>query len=104
MAGRTKTASSEPTNGDGPMTFGLTLTPAMFDELVRRVAATLADERADDGFLDVRGAADFLSCGVDRIYALVSAGRIPVHRDGRRLLFDRTALREWVVDGGALRP
>ena len=46
--------------------------------------------------MDVAGAAEFLACGKDRIYALVSARRIPHHRDGSRLLFDRAELREYV--------
>ena len=35
---------------------------------------------------------------------LTSAGRLPVHRDGTRLLFDRDELASWVRSGGAKRP
>ena len=56
------------------------------------------------GYMNVDQAAEFLACKRDRIYALVSAGRIPHHRDGTRLLFDRAELREYVRDGGARRP
>jgi excisionase family DNA binding protein len=56
-----------------------------------------------EGFVDVDGAAEFLACSKSRIYALVSARRIPHHRDGSRLLFDRGELREYVRDGGARR-
>lgn len=39
-----------------------------------------------------------------RIYALVSANRLPHYKDGSRLLFDRTELRRYVENGGARRP
>ncbi len=55
-------------------------------------------------FLDVSAAAEFLSCPTSRIYALVSARRIPHHRDGTRLLFNRGELRDFVLAGGARRP
>jgi excisionase family DNA binding protein len=80
------------------------------DELVEQVAARVAVILADrqpadvDGFLDVAAAADFLACPVSRVYALVSANRLPVHRDGSRLLFDRGELRDYVNQGGAKRP
>ncbi len=79
------------------------------EELVERIAERAAEmvaERATepDGYMDVAGAAGFLACPTSRIYSLVSAKRIPVHRDGSRLLFDRTELRQFVADGGAKRP
>lgn len=82
------------------------------DELVeliaQRAAAILTDrppvDTADCGFLDVTDAAAFLACPPSRIYALVSAKRIPHHRDGSRLIFDRKELREYVNNGGAKRP
>jgi excisionase family DNA binding protein len=49
-------------------------------------------------------AAANLACPTSRIYALVSARRIPHHRDGSRLLFRRAELDEWVARGGARRP
>jgi excisionase family DNA binding protein len=87
----------------------------MPDELVERIAQRAAELLTDgaamspvgdtaDGYLDVAGAADFLACKPARIYALVSAKRIPHHRDGSRLLFDRAELRAYVAAGGAKRP
>jgi excisionase family DNA binding protein len=53
-----------------------------------RVAELLADREAGpQGYLSVDAAAQFLACPKSGIYALASAGRIPVHRDGSRLLF-----------------
>jgi excisionase family DNA binding protein len=88
------------------------LTVALPDELLEVVARRAADilaerqgnEVAGDGFLDVVGASEFLSCPKSRLYSLVSAGRIPHHRDGSRLLFDRAELRTYVHSGGARRP
>ena len=79
------------------------------DELIIRIAeeaARIVAERGagHDGYLDVAGAAEFLSCPKSRIYALVSKKAIPVERDGSRLLFDREALRSYVRNGGATRP
>jgi excisionase family DNA binding protein len=77
------------------------------EQIAQRVAAILAERQApehDDGYLDVAGAAQFLSCPTSRIYALVSAKRIPHYKDGSRTLFDREQLREYVRNGGARRP
>jgi excisionase family DNA binding protein len=77
------------------------------EAIAQRAAEIVAErlERNDaDGFLDVAGAAEFLACKSDRIYALKSAGRIPFYKDGSRLLFDKAELREWVRNGGGKRP
>jgi excisionase family DNA binding protein len=76
-------------------------------QLAERVVGLLGEKRAlvpAENFLDVEGAAEFLACPKSRIYALVSARRLPHHRDGSRLLFDRTELRDFVLAGGARRP
>jgi excisionase family DNA binding protein len=57
------------------------LTLAIAEELIERIA---------------KRAAEFLACPRSRIYALVSARRLPHHHDGSRLLFDR---RELLVPG-----
>ncbi len=81
--------------------------PEFVEEVARRAAEILAELQPPsepEGYLDVAGAAAFLACPPSRIYALVSVGRIPVHRDGSRLLFDRRELRAYVAAGGAKRP
>jgi len=87
------------------------LTVDISDELVERIAARAAELVSSapngaelGGYLDVGGAADFLACKPSRIYALVSAKRIPFHKDGSRLLFDRGELHAYVEAGGAVRP
>ena len=78
----------------------------LLDAIADRVAERLANQSAPEpaGYLDVAGAAEFLACPASRIYALVSSDRIPHHRDGSRLLFDRDELRAYVANGGAKRP
>ncbi|HYC81454.1 MAG TPA: helix-turn-helix domain-containing protein [Solirubrobacterales bacterium] len=81
----------------------------LIEQIARRAAELLADragaaESEEGGYLDVVGAAEFLSCPKSRIYSLASLGRIPHYHDGSRLLFDRAELREYVRNGGARRP
>jgi excisionase family DNA binding protein len=87
-------------------TLSVDLPDALVEQIAERAAEIVAAgaTTTDAGYLDVKAAADFLSCPTSRIYALVSADRLPVHRDGSRLLFDRTELRRYVENGGAKRP
>ena len=55
-------------------------------------------------WLDVAGAAEYLKCPKSRLYALVSAGRVPHAKDGSRLLFRRDELDAWIRNGGGRRP
>jgi hypothetical protein len=81
------------------------------EELVERIAeraAELIGERsknpAEDGWL--RGAdriAAYIDAPRSRVYALVSARRIPVHHDGSALIARRSELDRWLVQGGGLR-
>jgi excisionase family DNA binding protein len=75
------------------------LAPDQLELLARRVADLLEDRR-DEGFVDVPGAAAFLSISQASIYHLVERERLPHHRVGGRLLFDLRALRAWVERGG----
>jgi excisionase family DNA binding protein len=77
----------------------VTLTPEQEEALVTLVAERLRDDQ-DDGFLDVRGAAEYLSTTPKGIYAAVARQKLPHDRQGGRLLFDRRELRDWVKGGG----
>jgi excisionase family DNA binding protein len=68
------------------------------------IAGRLAAAAAVEGWIGVAEAADHLACPRSRVYALVSAGRIPYAKDGSRLLFRRSQLDAWVQQGGARRP
>jgi excisionase family DNA binding protein len=80
---------------DAGIALGVVLPPDQFEALAQRVAAVLAEGR-DDGFLDVPGAAEYLSTTPKAIYRLVERRRLPHHRAGGRLLFDRAELRAYV--------
>jgi predicted RNase H-like HicB family nuclease len=59
---------------------------------------------AKDGWL--RGAdriAAYIDAPRSRVYALASARRIPVHRDGSALIARRSELDRWLLQGGGLR-
>lgn len=80
--------------------FGAALVAALDDDaldaLAERLAPRLADRVAQRNgspvWLDAAAAAAYLSTSRNRIYDLVQLGKLPTHRDGRRLLFRRTDL------------
>jgi excisionase family DNA binding protein len=80
--------------------FTLTLTSEQEDALIQRVSERLQESR-DQGFLDVPGAAQYLSTTAKAIYALVERQQLPHNRAGGRLLFDRAELRAWVRQGNS---
>lgn len=49
-----------------------------------------------EGFVRVEGAADFLGLTVPAVRMLQKRGEIPSHKVGKRVLYDRAELREWV--------
>lgn len=81
------------------------MTEALLDALVERLAGRVAELVADrlpatpaaSPWLNVDEAAEYLRCTRKRIYDLVSQSRLPVHRDGSRLLFRREELDEYVM-------
>ena len=82
-----------------PLQLTVMLAPGQLELLGSRVA-DLLERRRDDGFVDINGAAEFLSLSRRAVYRLVERDRLPHHRAGGRLLFDRRALRAWVERGG----
>lgn len=88
------------------MNVTLDLPPEVLDAIADRVLERLADQATPEpaGYLDVAGAAGYLACNKSRVYALVSAGRLPHYKDGSRLLFLPCELRSYVRNGGARRP
>jgi excisionase family DNA binding protein len=47
-------------------------------------------------YLRPREAAEYLRCSLGRVRNLTSAGRLPVLRDGRRVLYERAALDRYL--------
>ncbi|HEY0280156.1 MAG TPA: hypothetical protein VGC32_17975 [Solirubrobacterales bacterium] len=77
------------------------------EQVARRTADLIAEQQAgrrEDAWL--RGAdkiAAYIDCPRSRVYALTSARRIPIHRDGSALIAKRSELDRWLVQGGGLR-
>lgn len=55
-------------------------------------------------WLNADEAADYLRCSVSRIRKLTMTGEIPHEKEGRRVLFDRDQLDEFIRSGGACTP
>ncbi len=79
------------------------------DALAERLAPRLArlNPPGVNSSAWLRGAdqiARYIGAPRSRVYALTSADRIPVQRDGSALVARRSDLDEWVRNGGARRP
>ncbi len=75
------------------------------DKLAPLLVDRLAPSASDDGWL--RGAdqiAGYIGSPRSRVYALASARRIPVQRDGSALVARRSELDSWLQGGGGKRP
>lgn len=64
------------------------------EETVTAIAKRVADELGQpvEGWFNVQQASSYLACKPQRIYDLVSMGRLKSAKDGRRVLFRR----EWL--------
>lgn len=77
------------------------------ERIAEHAAELLTERQSADGDGWLRGAeriAAYLDCPRSRIYALASAGRIPVEHDGAGLIARRSELDAWVRSGGGVRP
>ncbi len=84
------------TTSGQPLT--LELPPALVEAVAARVAELLAEREppAAAELLTVDEAAELLRSKRQRVYDLVSQGRLPCLRDGSRLLFRRAELLEYL--------
>ena len=87
------------------------LARALLDEIAADpVALARLRELVDVGperrspWLSAPEAAEYLGCPVSRIRKLTMTGELPCHRDGRRVLYRREELDEFVRGGGAVSP
>jgi len=76
----------------------LVLTDEQVDQIAVRVVSLLAARTAppDDGYLDTTAAAKYLCCNAGRIHDLVQLHKLTPLRDGRRLLFKRQDLDDYL--------
>ncbi len=86
----------------------LDISAELVERIAERAAELIADRQnagAEDGWL--RGAeriAAYIDCPRSRVYALASARRIPIHRDGSALVARCSELDAWLRTGGSIRP
>lgn len=83
------------------------LNDAALDALAERLAPRLADRLIQPAVEWLRGAdaiAEYIGAPRSRVYALTSAGRIPIERDGSALIARTSDLDAWLRAGGAKRP
>lgn len=81
--------------------------PGELIDLIAERAAELLTGRGSPDDCWLRGAnriAAYIDCPRSRVYALVSARRIPVHHDGSALIARRSELDRWIREGGGHRP
>jgi excisionase family DNA binding protein len=78
------------------------LPDTLLEEIARRAAELIAERQtpAASPWLDTKSAAEYLCCGTDRIHDLTQLGKLTPRRDGRRLLFKRGDLDDYVEAGG----
>ncbi|MGI8731070.1 MAG: helix-turn-helix domain-containing protein [Solirubrobacteraceae bacterium] len=84
--------------------FSIVAPPELVDAIAEAVVAKLATAQpaaTTDGYLCVAGAARFLAAPKSRVYDLVQLGRLTPLRDGRRLLFRRSDIVDYVESGGS---
>jgi excisionase family DNA binding protein len=87
-----------------PLAATIALSDETLEEIARRV--TVLQQRGDTGspWLTADEAAERLRCPISRIRKLTSTGDLPVHRDGRRVLYHRDELDEFIRHGGGVSP
>ena len=68
-------------------------------ERLRVVGAERMAERHRSGFLSVQEAADLLRCDRQRVYDLLSSGRLTRLKDGSRVLIRRAEIEAWLANG-----
>ncbi len=97
--------SANPSNA-AALTFELP--ESLLERLAERVAQLVLAQLDVSGYsspwLDVNEAAEYLRCKPKRVYDLVGQSRLPVHRDGSRLLFDRAELDAYLADTALTPP
>jgi excisionase family DNA binding protein len=73
------------------------------DDLAR-IVESVCVAVARSPWLTAVEAADYLRAPVSRVRKLTMTGELPAERDGRRVLYHRDRLDEFVLSGGAISP
>ena len=78
------------------------LHPADIEAIAARVINLTTGARSP--WLDAEEAADYLRCVLSRVRKLTMTGDLPHEHDGRRVLYHRDRLDEFIRRGGATSP
>ena len=81
------------------MNVAVALSDEDVERIAQRVASLAAGSSPSDPWLSIDEAAEHLRAKPQRLYDLVSSGRLKPAKDGRRLLFRRSALDTYVENG-----
>ncbi len=77
----------------------LEIPPELVEEVAKRAAELVGElsTRADDAWLDAKGAAEYLAVPLSAVHRLTSTRQIPFSQDvpGGKLYFKRSALDDW---------
>jgi excisionase family DNA binding protein len=85
------------------VSIALELPEELLEAVAKRAAEIVLGQAPEpDEWLTSDQAAQYLKCGRRRIFNLVSEKRIPVHREGVRLMFLKSELDEWIKSGRAV--
>jgi excisionase family DNA binding protein len=98
---------ADPASANGTRALAVALPEELIEAIAVRAAEIVANERRQSDNRWLRGAdriARYLDCPRSRVYALVSARRIPIHHDGSALIALRSELDRWLREGGGVRP
>jgi excisionase family DNA binding protein len=98
-SGRMTSAGTRRTTRPMPP-LSLTFDDRFVDVLAQRVAAIVVAEVGESGrspWVDAVEAAEHLRCPVSRIRKLTMTGELPSHHEGRRVLYRRNELDDYVL-------
>lgn len=74
---------------------------ALADAVARRLEQRLSDGiGASSPWMTAAQVAAYIGAPISRIRQLTMGNAIPLHRDGRRVLFHRDEIDRWLLDGG----
>jgi excisionase family DNA binding protein len=77
---------------------------AIAQRVVVHLTPMLSQVQVASPWLDATEAAAYLRCPVSRVRKLTSTRELPCSRDGRRVLYRRDELDEFIRSGGATCP
>lgn len=81
-------------------------TDAEFRALIRNEVQTVLNSmpgmpkvEVDEGYLTVKQAAEFLKIVTGSLYNLISQNKVPFHKSGKKVLFKKSELTDWLANG-----